>query len=288
MTIAIVFAVVSAFFNAINMMTQHMASLRTTERRSGWRIARELAVDPLWLAGLGAAGIGFVLYAIALHFGPLAVVQPLLVTELVGALILRRVWIRQSVPRNAWGAAVVVSIGLTVFLLAAAPSGGANSTSTRQWIIVIAAFVVVIAGLTAISRGGSPTRKAATLGCASAIGWALTAVFIKSMTDALAAYGIVGTLLHWQLSAFVICAALSGVLQQTALHVGPLSVSQPLLVVVNPIASIVLSTWLFGERLTGDPWQLIIAIIAFAVMAAGVVVLSITTPMHIDRDRPRE
>ncbi len=288
MTIAIVFAIVSAFFNAINMMTQHMASLRTTERHSGWRITLELAVDPLWLAGLAAAGIGFILYAIALHYGPLAVVQPLLVTELVGALILRRLWIRQAVPLGAWFAALVVSVSLTIFLLAAAPSGGVSTSSTRQWFIVIVAFVVVMAGLTALGRGGSPTRRAATLGCASAIGWALTAVFIKSMTDALAAYGIVGTLLHWQLYAFVICAALSGILQQTALHVGPLSVSQPLLVVVNPIASIVLSTWLFGERLTGNPWQLCIAVIAFAVMAGGVVVLSITTPMHIDAAGPRE
>src|SRR6267154_5662293 len=35
-----------------------------------------------------------------------------------------------------------------------------------------------------------------------------------------------------------------------ALHVGPLWVSQPFLVIIDPIVSVALSVWLFGERFT--------------------------------------
>lgn len=286
MTIAVVFAIAAAFFNAVNMMTQHAASLNAQGRRSGWRIAVKLVLDPLWLSGLVAALVGFVLYAVALHYGPLALVQPLLVSELVSALVIRRLWIRQAVPSRAWMAAAAVSVALAAFLVAAAPTGGAATATARQWVVVVAVFAGVVAGLVLIARSGSPTRKAAMLGVAAALGWALTAVFIKAMTDALASYGVIGMLVHWQIYAFVVCGAAASVIQQAALHVGPLSVSQPLVVVVDPIASIVLSVWLFGERLTGNPIQLAIAAISFGVVAAGVVVLSIATPVHLDGSRP--
>ena len=93
-------------------------------------------------------------------------------------------------------------------------------------------------------------------------------------------------MLHWQVYALIVCGAGGVVLQQSALHVGPLSVSQPIVVVVDPIVSIILSVWLFNERLTGNPVQLALAIVAFAVVSAGVVVLSLTTPVHLEGARP--
>jgi hypothetical protein len=67
-------------------------------------------------------------------------------------------------------------------------------------------------------------------------------------------------------------------LNQATLHVGPLSVSQPLLVIVDPIVSIVLSAWIFGEYFTDDALRLAIAVVAFASMAVSVIVLTRTAP----------
>jgi drug/metabolite transporter (DMT)-like permease len=286
MTIAVVCAVVAAFFNAVNIMAQHAASLDAKDRHSGWRIAVKLALDPLWLIGLAAAAVGFAFYAVALHYGPLSVVQPLLVTELVSALVLRRLWIRQRVQAAAWAAAVAVSVALAVFLVAASPTGGSATATPRHWVIVVTVFAATMVALTLLARSGSPARKAALLSIATALGWALTAVFIKVTTDTVASDGILGALVHWPVYALIICGAASIVLQQSALHVGPLSVSQPLVVVVDPIASIILSVWLFNERFAGDPLQLTVAAVAFAVVAAGVVALSLTTPVHLDGSRP--
>ena len=57
--------------------------------------------------------------------------------------------------------------------------------------------------------------------------------------------------------------------RRTSLHVGPLSVSQPFLVITDPFASIVLSVWLFDERFTDSPAKITVAVLAFAVMAVG-------------------
>ena len=54
--------------------------------------------------------------------------------------------------------------------------------------------------------------------------------------------------------------------------------SQPLLVVVNPLASIALSIWLFQEHFTSSPARIAVAVVSFAAMAAGVVELSRTAP----------
>jgi hypothetical protein len=75
--------------------------------------------------------------------------------------------------------------------------------------------------------------------------------------------------------------ARGAVLQQGALHVCPLSVSQPLLVVVDPFASIILSVWLFDERFTDSPAKIAIAAVSFAVMAAGVTMLARTAPQDL-------
>ena len=75
---------------------------------------------------------------------------------------------------------------------------------------------------------------------------------------------------------------LAEILNQTALHVGPLSISQPLLVIVDPIVSIVLSVWIFAEVFTENALRLSVAIIAFGVMCVAATVLARTTPATMD------
>jgi hypothetical protein len=50
----------------------------------------------LWLFGGVALAGAFIFQALALHVGLLSVVQPLMATELIFALVLRQFWIHQS------------------------------------------------------------------------------------------------------------------------------------------------------------------------------------------------
>jgi len=63
-------------------------------------------------------------------------------------------------------------------------------------------------------------------------------------------------------------------------------VSQPILVIVNPFASIILSVWLFGERFTNSPAKIAIAVVAFVVMGAGVTMLTRTAPPDLTPAEP--
>ena len=286
MTLTVVFALAAAFSNAVNLLTQHSASAGAPKREKGWRLVGYLFRQPLWLLGWIAAVGGFAFQAVALHFGQLSVVQPILVTELVFVLVLRRVWIRQDVARAAWTAVLVVCGALAVFLAVAEPTGGHPTPETAEWLSALLAFGGAIALLAVLGRRGSPTRRTALFAVAAALAWALMATFLKTATGTLTTSGISGMLTSWPVYALAAAAVTGTLLEQAALHVGPLSVSQPLLVIINPLASIVLSIWLFDERFTDSPAKISLAVVAMAVLAAGVIALSRTAPKDLTPSRP--
>jgi hypothetical protein len=282
-TVTVVFALAAALANAVHLMTQHAASVGASKTHRGWGLFRFLIRQPVWLLGWAAAAGGFAFQAVALHGGQLSIVQPLLVTELVFALLLRRFWIHQHIAKMAWSAAVITCASLAVFLTAAEPHGGQLQPDTADWVSALAVFGGAVAVLTLMARWGSPSRRAALYATATSITWALMAAFIKATTDVLVASGPVGLLEHWPVYALIASGVIGSVLQQAALQVGPLSVSQPLIVVVDPAVAIVLSVWIFDERFTVSVAQKTVAGVAFCVMAVAVTVLSRTAPSDLER-----
>jgi drug/metabolite transporter (DMT)-like permease len=278
MTFTVAFALAAALSSAVNLMTQHSASVGAPK---GWRLVAYLFRQPPWLLGWIAAAGAFAFQAVALHHGQLSVVQPVLVTELVFVLALRRVWIRQDVARAAWTAALVVCAALAAFLVAAEPTGGHSSPEKAQWLSALPVFGGTVAVLAGLGTRGSPTRRAALLAVAAGLAWAMTATLMKTATEALATHGISGMLTSWPVYALAAAVITGMLLAQSALHVGPLSVSQPLLAIVNPLASIILSVWLFDERFTDSPARIAIAALAMAVLAVAVIALSRTAPKDL-------
>jgi drug/metabolite transporter (DMT)-like permease len=277
----VAFALAAALCSAVNLLTHHSASVGAPKREKGWRLVAYLFRQPTWLLGWIAAAGAFAFQAAALHYGQMSVVQPILVTELVFVLVLRRVWIRQDVMLAAWAAALVVCGALAAFLWAAEPTGGHSSPETAQWLSALLVFGGAVALLAVLGTRGSPVRRTALLAAAAGLTWALTATFVKTATETLATSGIGGMLSDWPVYALVAAVITGMLLNQAALHVGPLSVSQPLLAIVNPLASIILSIWLFDERFTHSPARIAIASLAMAVLAVGVIALSRTAPQDL-------
>jgi hypothetical protein len=85
---------------------------------------------------------------------------------------------------------------------------------------------------------------------------------------------------------WALCA--SGILglfcEQSALHVGPLSVSQPFIVIVDPIVSVALGVWLYREHFRSGVLHVGVGGLAFAVMCVGIVALTRTAPPSINAD----
>ena len=280
----VVFALLAALCNAVSVIVRHIASTADPHRPSGRRLIGYLLRNPQWLAGWGVQVGAFAFQAVALQLGQLSVVQPLLVTELVLALVLRRVWIRQSVAGAAWAGAAAACAGLAVFIVAAEPRGGHAGPTSGHWAAAIVACLAIVAALSVLARGGSPGRRAALHGTAAGVMWALEATFIKSMTEDATQGGLAGLFTHWPVYAVAVGGAAGVVLEQAALQDGPLRVSQPLLVIIDPVVSIALSVWLFGEYFVMDAAMLAAAAAGFCVMCIGVVVMTMTAPATLQAD----
>jgi hypothetical protein len=282
--VPILFALLAAFSNALNVVTQHKASIGDPSHRKGWRFVRYLVTNPLWLFGWIALAAAFVFQALALYNGQMSVVQPLLVTELVFALVLRRLWIRQGIRAVTWWAAAATCVCLAAFIAMSEPGGGTSQPTGGAWDTAIVATAGVAGVLALLGARGSPVRRAALLGAATSVLWALVATFIKAFTDSLSQYGLGGMFAHWPVYALAATGLLAELLNQATLHVGPLSVSQPLIVIVDPIVSIALSVWVYQETFAADAPKLFVAALAFAGMCVAATVLARTAPATMDSE----
>ena len=276
--VSILFAFAAAFTNGLDVITQHVASTAAPAKDKGWRLALYLVRNPLWLFGVAAMITSFVLQAIALHTGRVSQVQSIMVTELVFTLVIGSIWLHRHVAVAAWMSASLTAAGLAVFLIASEPKGGHAQASRSAWLPTLLLFGGLILVFCVLARGGSPVRRAALYASGSGISWALLAVFLKSATDLLATDGLLVTLQQGAIYGVVAAGIVGTILTQAALHHGPLAVSQPLMVTVDPFVSIILGVWLFGEHFEGGPLKIAVGALGFAAMVVGVVFLGRTAP----------
>jgi drug/metabolite transporter (DMT)-like permease len=291
---SVLFALLSAFSNACTILLQRIANVSSPEGLPGFRHALHLVRQPLWLVGMAFMVATFAFLAIALYFGTLAVVQPLVVTELIFTLALRKLWLRHEIAARSWLAAAVTCGGLAGFLLVAQPRVGQRIPTAGGWAVVLVSRTLVV--VVRRSRSGTPTTlsagspkpraawrdspsvRASLTGCAAGVVWSVDAGFVKAATEVLHHRGWVGLLGHWPLYALIATGVLGTLLVQASLHVGPLTASQPAMLISDPLASILLGIELFGERLSHGALAVGAQLGLLTVMALGVVLLSEWAP----------
>jgi hypothetical protein len=203
-----------------------------------------------WLLGIALNTAGFALHATALHLGPLAIVQPLLITNVVFAIPVNHRLRRERVPAPAVAWAVVLVVALAGFLLVA--SAGVPATSEAADRGPAAAtpvlLVALVGGLGLLARRTHRTRAATLLGAATGLLFAVTASLVKVCTGLLA-QGPLRLLGSWELYALVAVGAAGLVCNQLAYQAGPLTASLPVITVVDPLAAVVIGVVVFDESL---------------------------------------
>jgi drug/metabolite transporter (DMT)-like permease len=286
---SILFALLGAFSQALTSVLQRLANVASpNEKRSAWRTTLYLVRQPMWLFGMVTMGGTFVFTALALYFGTLASVQPILVTELIFTLALRVVWLHDRIARRTWGAAALLCAGLFGFLVVANPQEGHGHPAPVRWVVAVGSRGLVVVVLVIVSRWGSPARRAAVLGAAAALVWAIDAAFVKSATEVLAHHGWGGLFVHWPIYGVVVTGVLGTVILESAFAVGPLAASQSALLIVDPLASIAMGIELFGEQLRSSPGAIVLQAVFLSGMFLGVVLLSKWAPpeMELRKRRP--
>jgi drug/metabolite transporter (DMT)-like permease len=269
----IVLALLAALVFALGTVLLQKAGMAEPAGGSSAGLLLRMARRPLWLAGIACAGLGFVLQAVALSIGRLAVVQPVLVSSVVFALPLGAKFTGQRVHRIDLVAALMVTAALVAFLVIANPSGGRDDAPVHEWVITGIAIAAVVAPLTFIAMRLRPSAKAATLGTAAGILFALTAALTKVTADQFDE-GVFEIFVHWHLYALIVVGYISMTLNQLALGTGVLAPAIATSIATDPIVSVIIGTTLLHESLHESPLggvgtvlSLLVALGAIAILA---------------------
>lgn len=278
MSPAIPLAVAAGLCTAASTTCQRAGALRAPDDgQIDAGLLLRLVRQPIWLLGVVSMVLGFVLQATALHFGSLAMVQPILASELLFVFAYLALANPHLVRRRDGLSAVGMAVGLGAVLFTADPSGGRAAAPSGRWALagVVGAAVVGVLLLAARGQGGdggrapSAARRAALLGAAAGICWGLLAGVIKQLGSVVARGGVVGLLTSWPAYALVVVGLASMTLATNALRAGPLAASQPGFTIVDPLIAATVGVLLFGERLQTGAGDLAIEIAALAVLGLG-------------------
>ncbi|MFJ8074444.1 DMT family transporter [Streptomyces sp. NPDC096176] len=249
MALSICLALLAAIGNAGASVLQRRAA---ADIGPGRPQARSSAVGALlrqrvWMWGAALLGLSGICQALALATGPLAVVQPVMSSELLFTLVLGGVVFRRRPDRRTQLAFAAMAVGLAGFLALAAPTGGRSTAPAAEWLWTGVCVAATVGLLIAVSVRLPSAPRAAVVGTATAIGFALTAALMKDALGRLPD-GVGALLSTWQPYAAVVLGLGSFVLLQVALRAGSLAASQPALTLGDALLSVVLGVVLFEEH----------------------------------------
>jgi drug/metabolite transporter (DMT)-like permease len=286
--VAIVLSLASAFLFACAATAQQHATrvvgaTKHSERQPSSPLTAEFGIVPLirdllrsrlWLLGWCLNLVGFLTQAAALHLGSVALVQPLLVTQLLFTLPLVSIWDKRwPLPRD-WTAGLLICAGVAVFLSVRDATRDAGSADRARILIACMAALVVIGCLVVASAGRSATVHASEVAIAAGLCFALSAVLTKLTASDLLHRGVAATAADWPGYALAASTLLGLLLEQEAFSAGPLSLSIAAMTITNPIASYLIGVLAFDVKAPTSPSALAALAVSGGLLFVGAAVLS--------------
>ena len=263
----------AACFAAASVAQQRATRTVPESRNLSLRLLVDLLHRPRWLAGVAASAAGLGLQAIALRYGGLILVQPLILTELLFALPVAVRLHHKRMHVRDWLATSAVAGGIALFLVVASPRGGKPEPPIEVWLLMGAAIAPLIALLLWLARDPDRPLRSTLLGACAGTTFGLLAALLDSLTAVIARHGFAGAFQSWQLYALPVLATGGELLAQSAYQSGALAACLPAMDSVEPAVAIMIGVAAFGESIAHTPLAITLEVLGLAATAGGIVVL---------------
>jgi drug/metabolite transporter (DMT)-like permease len=273
-TLVVLLALLAAVFMALGIVIRQRATMEVPpEDGVSATMFTTLLRKPLWWAGTAVAVAGYVCQALALGHGSLILVQPLLVSSLLFALPVSAQLAGRRVTLSEWAWAVLLTVGLAVFVLLAHPRSGEYPAATLAWTLVSVVVVPVVVACVVIGARATGRLRAIMLAAAVGVLFGVIAVLTKITMQRLNDEGVLSLLTVPAPYLLLVVGVGATLLQQSALHAGALQVSVPTMLVLEPVVAVALGVVVLGEELTVTGFATAALPVAIAAMAAASVAL---------------
>lgn len=267
------------FFACGTVLQQKVAQEVPDEQAEKAGLLIQLAQRPLWVLGIAVDGLGFLCQAAALHFGQLAVVQPLLALAVVFALPFGVLIIGRKISRIDVLGALAVTGGLIFFLVMADPTDGVDDASTMGWLISGGIGGAICLILVTAARGRRPSPKAALLGTAAGILFGFSAGLTMTVVDSLDD-GFLALFTDWHLYALIAVGWVGMTFSQQSLQTGALAPAASTQMSLDPIVSVLLGVLIFQEQIHDTFLEGTVAVLGLAIMVGGLFILARSGPQE--------
>ncbi|MGH3320126.1 MAG: DMT family transporter [Streptosporangiaceae bacterium] len=283
--VAVPAALAAAASFGLTGVLQHRAT-----RHVPWRGALQpsLIVDlirqPMWLASIIANVAGIALQVVALDYGPLVLIQPLLVTGLLFAVLFGAAMARHRPDRTMLLGAGACMAGLTAFLAVARPSGGSGRLTLDEVLPLAAGLAAILAICVSVASKKSGEVRVLALALAAGVLYGITAGLIKVVVGQMNSGGFFAPFVDWTLYAVCVVGPVGFLLNQNAYQAE--AVAAPALAVittVDPLIGIGIGQMWLGENIHTGLVPVVGEVVALIVMAAGITALSHRAP-HLRRE----
>lgn len=268
--LAIGFALASALTIAWGTVIRH----RIAEDSPGGSPFLHAIRRPAWWLGTFTALLGYALQIVALGFGSLLIVQPILVLSLMFTLpMAARYQGRKLAPAELiWSGLLTAAVAILVLL--GKPTAGNPLPSLYRWIPALVIGIVVLTATTRFAKRQIRNLRALLLGMVTGCIYGYVAVLSKATVDIFVHQGFFGLLTTWEGYSLIIGALIGTVVQQYAFNAGELKNSLPAMTIMEPIVSFILGYVVLEEKFQVEGWGWLFMAIALVVMILSTVALS--------------
>ncbi|MCT7661454.1 DMT family transporter [Mycobacterium deserti] len=272
--LVVLLALLAALFLAIGIVVRQRATMNVPpEHGVSTTMVATLLRSKLWWAGTAAAVLGFAFQALALAYGSLLLVQPILVSALLFALPMSARLAKRKVTRGEWLWAVLLTAALAVFVLLAKtrPGDYEASVPTTALTAVICTAAVLACVIVAVRTAG--WKRAVLLAVAVGVLFGVVAMLTKLVMHLLTHDGLRTVLTTPVVYLLVVLGIIAVLLQQSAFHAGSLQTSVPTMLVLEPVIAVALGAVVLGEHMTVNGLKAVAITVAITAMAAATIAL---------------
>lgn len=260
----------AATFGLSSSLQHRVVGTTDASTHSGARLLARLLRSPSWVIGIALSVGAFALHAAAITLGSLALVQPVIVSGIVFAVLIRAALDRRLPSGREIVWSVVTWAGLALFI-AVVHATTASEVPNNLVALAFAAASLVAAGVSVrcANTARTPERRGLWFGFAAGVLFGLVAGLLKIVTG-LAAQGPLQVIFHWPVYIMVPAGLWAMTMNQRAYQVTRLSVSMPVLNIVDVLLALGFAAAVFGEHFVTSPITLLAEVAALGLMAVGV------------------
>jgi drug/metabolite transporter (DMT)-like permease len=267
--LVVLLGLLAAVSFSFGIALQQRGTLSTEADEGDWRFLTQVVRQPVWVFGASLSVLGWVLQTAAMRFGPMLVVQGLVVCSLVITVPVGAWLNHKPVDRRDVVGACQTVAGLVLFLVVGHPGSGVGEPTATRWLVAAAIALVGVAAMARLGFGRGGPTAAALLGIGAGLAFGFQAAVSKMFANEVGS-GVAALLGSWSTWALLVCVTVGFAMQQAALKTGSLASAVAATNTTTLLTSVVLGLALFDESLEASGARMALALCGLALAVWGI------------------